>query len=110
MANPKPAITFRVNITNRDPALVSDLPPYQTQTVGNENVAESTSQVTARSASVPFIAHGNQLNGYTVGGFINNLKNNDTFVVYGLNAYYIKNNFATGSASDILEVVTIDWS
>ena len=65
-------------------ALVSDLPPYQTQTVGNETVAESTSQVTARSASVPFIAHGNQLNGYTVGGFINNLKNNSPTFFYTL--------------------------
>jgi hypothetical protein len=110
MANPKPAITFRVNITNRDPALTSDLPPYNTTLVGNETVTESTSQITTRSASFPTIAHGNQQQGYTVGGNFNNLKNNDTFVAYGLNAYYIKNTFASGLATDTLEVVSIDWS
>lgn len=100
MANPKPAITFRVNTEtlNRQGHLV----PNSTVLHGNETVTEADNQKNTRSiAMIPGLLMANMPNGY---------KHGDTFVAYGQQAQYLKDTYCLGKVDDLLAVVTTDWS
>ena len=100
MANPKPAITFKVNTEtlNRQGHLV----PNRLETSGNETVSEADDQKFRRTiAMIPGLLMANMPTGYHHG---------ETFVVYGQQAFYLKNTYVKGNADDLLSVVSIDWS
>ena len=100
MANPKPAITFRVNTEtlNRQGHLV----PNRVEASGNETVSEADNQKNTRSiAMIPGLLMANMPTGY---------KHGDTFTLYGKQAFYIKDTYCLGNADDLLAVVTTDWS
>jgi len=100
MANPKPAITFRVNTEtlNRQGHLV----PNRVEASGNETVAEADNQKYTRSiAMIPGLLMANMPTGY---------KHGETFTLYGQQAFYMKETHCKGLADDLLVVVSTDWS
>lgn len=105
MANPKPTITFTVNLSNKENSLL----PYNLNLVGNETVTEANSQVDARSSWLSSLGAG--VAGYSNTGVGGNIagKNNNTFTAYGLNALYLKRTYASGTANDVLTVVSESW-
>jgi hypothetical protein len=109
MANPKPTITFRVNLYNMDPLLKSDLPPYQTQLTGNETVTEATSQIDTRTSYFASSCGLNKQGNLGPGGSFAGYQNGDTFEAYGQNAYYIKRTYCKGNPDDLLTVVSTEW-
>lgn len=100
MANPKPAVTFRVNTEtlNRQGHIV----PNRTQTSDNELISEADNQKFCHTiAMVPGLLMGGMPTGYHHG---------DTFVVYGKQAQYLKDTYCKGTPNDMLVVITTDWS
>jgi len=107
MANPKPAITFRVDLKNPNSAT---LLPYRNNLVGNETMTEAEAQLMARSSWLPSLQNGTMEGEMTGVGANIDKKHDDTFVAYGMNAVYLKKNFAKGDSDDLLKVVSISWS
>jgi|LakMenEpi03Aug12_release.lakeMendotaPanAssembly.Ray.scaffolds.fasta_scaffold205179_4 hypothetical protein len=105
MANPKPTIVFSINLSNKENSLL----PYNLNLVGNETVTETNSQVNARTTWLPTLGAG--VTGYSNTGVGGNIagKNNNTFTAYGLNALYLKRTYASGTANDVLTVVSESW-
>lgn len=98
--NPKPAITFSVNVEtlNRQGHLV----PSSVQLNGNETISEADQQKYNHTiAMIPGLGMGNMPNGYHHG---------DTFTLYGNQALYMKNLHATGLPDALLVVVSTDWA
>ena len=103
MSNPKPAITFKVNLET--PSRQSHLMPNRTETAGNETTSEANNQKDTRWMYIPGLNPGSNY----YGGFPSQLKHNSTFVEYGLKAIYLKNLYATGLPDALLSVVSTDW-
>ena len=105
MANPNPTIVFSINLANKESSSL----PYNLNLVGNETVTESASQANARSTWLPPLGAG--VAGYSNTGVGGNIagKNNNTFTAYGLNALYLKRTYASGTANDVLTVVSESW-
>jgi hypothetical protein len=105
MANPKPTITFTVNLSNKENSLL----PYNLNLVGNETVTESDSQVDARSSWLSSLGStGKGESGFGTGANID-AKNGNTVVAYGQNALYLKRTYAKGAPDDLLTVVNVEW-
>ena len=97
MANPKPTITFTVNLSNKENSSL----PF------NFDLEES--QVNSRTTWLPSAGNpGEGETGLGVGGNIYT-KNSDTVVAYGQEALYLKRTYASGKSDDLLTVVSIDW-
>lgn len=105
MANPKPTIVFAINLSNKESSSL----PYNLNLVGNETVTEAAAQVNARSTWLSSL--GNGVAGYSDTGVGGNIagKNSDTFTAYGMNALYLKRTYASGTANDVLTVVSESW-
>ena len=105
MANPKPTITFTVNLSNKENSSL----PYNINLVGNEIVTEADSQVDARSSWLSSLGSvGSYESGLGSGANID-AKNGDTVVAYGQNALYLKRTYAKGAPDDLLTVVNVEW-
>ena len=109
MANPKPTITFTLNLANPESSSL----PYSDILKGNQTVTEATAQVDSRSSWLSTLTgastEGGEGSGQGSGGNIAQ-KNGSTIVAYGLNALYIKRTYAaTGTSSDLMTVVSEVW-
>ena len=108
MANPKPTITFTLNLANPE---VSSL-PYSNILKGNQTITEAVSQIDARSSWLPTLTGASTEDGEgsgQVSGVKISQKNGSTIVAYGLNALYLKRTYAAGTTSDLMTVVSEVW-
>lgn len=99
MSQPKPAITFRVNTETLKRQ--SHLVPNQIEVQGNQTRSEADDQKFRRSIYIP---------GLLAGENVQKIGHDDTFVVYGQRAIYLKNLYCKGAVDDLLSVVSTDWS
>lgn len=106
MANPKPAIVFSVNLSNKESSSL----PYNLNLVNGETVTEVVAQENTRTTWLPSLGHG--VAGYSNTGVGANIaaSNNSTFTAYGLNAVYLKKTYASGKSDDVLTVVSESWA
>lgn len=95
-----PTITFRVNLetVNRQ----GFLQPNRTTLEGNETVSEADNQRNARSIYIPGLLLANYA-GLTPNGI---LRHGDEFTVEGMQAVYLKKEYAQGNPDDVLVVVS----
>jgi hypothetical protein len=94
MAEPWPAITFRVNLETLN--RYSSSLPYNTQLQGNETVTEADNMKFTRSTWLTSLLSGTEHVFH---------KEDETVTVYGQKAQYLKNLYATGLPDAVLEVV-----
>ena len=106
MANPKPTIVFRLNLTNPE----SNVLPYRSDLAGNESVTEAQAQVDSRTSWLSSLT-GQMNEGQVTVGVGGNIagKNNDLVTAYGQNAVYLKKTYATGLPDSLLVVVSETW-
>jgi hypothetical protein len=107
MANPKPTITFTVNLSNKESSSL----PYNLNlnVIGNETVTEAESQVDARSSWLSSLNNSGSYESGLGSGANIDAKNGDTIVAYGQNALYLKRTYAKGALDDLLTVVNVEW-
>jgi hypothetical protein len=78
------------------------LQPNRTQLAGNETVSEADNQKDARSIYLPGLLLTNVM-GIAPNGL---LRHGDEFTATGLQAVYLKKEYAHGNADDVLVVVS----
>lgn len=95
-----PTITFRVNLetVNRQ----GFLQPNRTTLDGNETVSEADNQKNARSIYLPGLLLQNTM-GIAPSGL---LRHGDEFTATGMQAVYLKREYAQGNPDDVLVVVS----
>lgn len=98
MSNPKPEITFRINMEtlNRQGHLV----PNRTEVAGNETRSEADDKKFLREVFLPGLIPGTNVQRKSHGS---------EFKLYGQEAYYMKDLYCVGKPDDLLSVVSIVW-
>jgi hypothetical protein len=105
MADPKPTITFTVNLSNKESSSL----PYSSDLVGNQAITEAVSQIEARSTWLPSLGNAGSKEPNQGSGANIVAKNGNTIVAHGLNALYLKRTYASGTANDLLTIINETW-